>query len=117
MKKRIIIELNDIDTTELSTVKDITISHGPTMPGYSEGIYEGKVIDIYEPIKTLPTDVKEIRKAIDELTKTGFTAEMIKSYILRKYKVSVKSYDMVMKGLVDVLNQMDQQNKINKLKE
>jgi len=117
MKKRVIIELDNIDTTELSTAKDITISHEPTMPGYSEGIYDGKVIEVYEPIKTLPTDIKEIRKAIGELTKTGFTAELIKSYILRKYKVPVKSYDIVIEGLVDVLNKMHEQNKINKLKE
>lgn len=107
--RRVIIEL-DKKTGNISH-KDIgkTISMG--------NLGKGKIVTIYSSLNVLPKKIEKIREAIKELNKKGITNEMLRVYISNKYGISRGSYDMVVKGLTDVIKDLETERKINKLKE
>ena len=106
MKKRIIIELENDVAKKIIKEKLIKLEFG-----------NGKLIDVYNPIDILPKEIRQIRIGLNELKKKGFSAQLIRSYILRKYNISGSVYDTVIKGLTDVLNHIQKENQLKKLKE
>lgn len=102
--KRIIIELDDLGAEEIFKKNDLKIEN-----------HKVKCCDIYTPINILPKEIEKIRNGINELQKKGFTSEVVRSYILRKYNVNGSAYDLVLKGLCDILNNINAENKLNKL--
>lgn len=108
--KRIIVELEDKDADKVfNDYSNRLVAIGKSC--------QGKIIESYIPITILPKEIQKIRDAIREIEKAGLTSKMIKTYICTTHKVASDKYDMVVKGLSEIINIMEKERLINKLKE
>lgn len=76
-----------------------------------------QILDIYEPLSSeIPVQVEKVRNALNELKDKGYTMEIIRNHIVKKYNVKSSDYDRIMKGLGETLNLIYLEHKIKELK-
>lgn len=101
-------ESEDAETLLNSIIVDET-SMEPILPALRNGTSSGvkaKVIEEGFAIENFETKLAQVRDALENLKKDGFTTELLKIYVRHKAGITSSDYDRVFGAMQDFFRQL-----------